>query len=219
MVHFRIDKSPRIVSVLSQLNPAHTLPSYFFNFNIIPLSTCRYFKWSLQARSLYSFLSSPMRVTCSSHLINYFLNFRIIHPVYFKTQSVSQLVSGRMIDMLLKWICKEVVVAYSRLHLDIRLKGVTVTTDDPCEENWCLGRDANQAPLECKPTPACSLIQSGLCNSEFYGRLNNHQLLHELSLLDRSIEAEGGVNVWNVQVACKLIRDKCYSSSLCYVAD
>jgi hypothetical protein len=80
-----------------------------------------------------------------------------------------------MNDILLKWIFREVVVAYSRLHLGIGLKGVTVTTGDPL---W--GKLVSWP--RCEPTPACTVIQFGLCNLEFYGCLNSHQLLHELSI-------------------------------------
>jgi hypothetical protein len=97
MLRFHVHKSPRLVSVMSQLNPAHTLPRGFFNFNNIHLSTSRYSKLSLQARNLYILFSSPVRVTCPAHLINDFLSFKIFRPIYFTTLSVSETASVRMI--------------------------------------------------------------------------------------------------------------------------
>ena len=46
--HCCVQKSPRLVPILSQTNPAHTLPLYFFKiyFNIIVSSILMNWKWS-----------------------------------------------------------------------------------------------------------------------------------------------------------------------------
>jgi hypothetical protein len=42
--HYRVQKNPRLVPILSQMNPARNLPLYFFKiyFNIILSSILRY---------------------------------------------------------------------------------------------------------------------------------------------------------------------------------
>jgi hypothetical protein len=72
-VHYCVHKNPPLTPILSQLKPAHTLPSYFskiHSFKIF-LPTPMLSKWSLS----FSFLVHhvlcihlPMRVTCSAHL-------------------------------------------------------------------------------------------------------------------------------------------------------
>jgi len=52
MVHFHVHKMLSLVPVLSQIEPVHMLPLYFFkiDFNIIFPSISRYSKWSLSFR-------------------------------------------------------------------------------------------------------------------------------------------------------------------------
>jgi hypothetical protein len=48
-VYYHVDKSPLLVYIQSQMDPAHILISCFFNiqFNIVLPSTRKSFKWSL----------------------------------------------------------------------------------------------------------------------------------------------------------------------------
>lgn len=63
--HYRVQKSPRLVHLLNQLNPACILPMYFFKiyFNIILSSILRYSKWSSPSgfpiKTVYAFLAFP----------------------------------------------------------------------------------------------------------------------------------------------------------------
>ena len=74
-VHYRTHKRPPAVSILGQPNPVHIPTSHLLEIhpNIIYPSTLRFFQWSLSLRfptkTLYTPLSSPIRVTCPAHLI------------------------------------------------------------------------------------------------------------------------------------------------------
>jgi hypothetical protein len=73
-VHHRIYKSPPSVPILSQLNPLHPqqislrsilIPSFHQRFGL----ASGLFPSGFHNKTLYNFLSSPMRATCTSHLI------------------------------------------------------------------------------------------------------------------------------------------------------
>jgi hypothetical protein len=72
-VHYRIHKSPPLVTILSQINPMHTIPSYL---SILILSThlrlglpCGHFPSGFPTNILDIFLFSPVRATCHVPLI------------------------------------------------------------------------------------------------------------------------------------------------------
>jgi len=75
-VHYRIHKCPPLDPILSQLDPIQTLTSHFLkiHLNIILPSTPESPKWSLShkflhQKTLYTPLLSPIRATCTAHLI------------------------------------------------------------------------------------------------------------------------------------------------------
>ena len=74
-VHYRINKRPLSVPILSQLGPVHALMSQCLNthINIILPSTLGSSKWSLSLtvpiKTLYKPLLSHIRATCPAHLI------------------------------------------------------------------------------------------------------------------------------------------------------
>jgi hypothetical protein len=73
-VHYRFHKSPPLVSILSQIEPVHIIPSYLRS--ILILSThlrldlpSGLFHSVFPTNILYLFLFSPIRATCPDHLI------------------------------------------------------------------------------------------------------------------------------------------------------
>jgi hypothetical protein len=74
-VHHRVHNSPPPVPMLSQANPLYTLPTKLVRSIFIPSSnlclghTSGLFRSGFPTRTFYTFLSSPLRATCPTHLI------------------------------------------------------------------------------------------------------------------------------------------------------
>ena len=83
-VHYLINKSSTPVSFLSQINPVHIPTSHFLkiHLNIILPSRPGSSEWSLSlkfsTKTLYKPHLSPIRATCPSHLILFYLITRKI---------------------------------------------------------------------------------------------------------------------------------------------
>jgi len=75
MVHNRVHKSPPLVPILSRMNPvlfsAHYFPKIHSNTtsNLRPGLPSGLFPSGFPTTIFYAFLITPMRVTCSVHLI------------------------------------------------------------------------------------------------------------------------------------------------------
>jgi len=75
--------SPPLVSILSQMQPVHTLPHYFPKTHLntisylcpdLPSGLC---SSGFPTKLLYAFLISPMHATCPTHLILYLITLII----------------------------------------------------------------------------------------------------------------------------------------------
>jgi hypothetical protein len=74
-IHYRVHMSPPLVPILSRIDLVHTTPSYLLKY-ILTLSTHLrlgrpngLFPSGFPAKILYSFVFSPIRVTCPANLI------------------------------------------------------------------------------------------------------------------------------------------------------
>jgi hypothetical protein len=73
-VHYRIQKGPQLVPILSKTDPVHTIPSYARSIILWPthlhlgLPSCL-FPSGFPTNILYTFLIFTIRATCPDHLI------------------------------------------------------------------------------------------------------------------------------------------------------
>jgi hypothetical protein len=94
-IHYRIHKSLSQVHIQNQINPIHTLQTYFhkIDFSIILPSTPRSSEWSLPFRFSNQNITRsnhlPMRATCPAHFILLNLIILIIFGEEYKLWSPS----------------------------------------------------------------------------------------------------------------------------------
>jgi hypothetical protein len=79
-IHYRVQKVPPLVPILSQMHPVHTLPPYFPSILIVSSHPRLGFLSGLflsgfQTKTFYEFLLAYIHATCPAHLI--FLDLRI----------------------------------------------------------------------------------------------------------------------------------------------
>ena len=88
-VHYCIRKSPTLVPILSQINPAHAPPSpcFKFHFNVIFPPAPRCFKWSLSIRSPHqnTVYMSPVSHQCHmTYLLIWSHKYYVVWSTYYK---------------------------------------------------------------------------------------------------------------------------------------
>jgi hypothetical protein len=85
-VHRRVHKSPPLVTILSQIDPVHTIPSCLSKTYWIGLPSCLY-PSGFPTNILYALLFSPIRATCHAYPIHFDLIILIMFGEEYKLWS------------------------------------------------------------------------------------------------------------------------------------
>jgi hypothetical protein len=110
-VDYRFHKRPTLVSILSQVNSIHTIPSYISKIHLITIhpptswSLYRYSSlWFFPNRILYKFLIPTMLATCSAHLILHELITLIICGKVYNYQAPRYAVFYILLSFHSSWV-------------------------------------------------------------------------------------------------------------------